>query len=136
MKKLFVLALFCSMLMSFGTFASTSKYRIDDSSVEAVFSASVLAITNLENAGDSVLALMPAGKASKDPIVAIVLNFFLGWAAIHRLYLGGTPLLILGYIITFGGIFFIVPLIDLIVLIVHYNDISKYVGNNKFFMWG
>jgi hypothetical protein len=136
MKKLFVLALFCSMLMSVGAFASTSKYRVDDSSVEAVFSTSVLTVTNLEIASDNVLALMPAGKASKDAILAIVLNFFLGWAAIHRVYLDGTPLLILGYLITFGGIFFIVPLIDLIVLIINYNDISKYIGNNKFFMWG
>ncbi len=136
MKKLFVLTLFCSMLVSAGAFASTSKYRIDDSSVEAVFSGSVLTVTNLGSAAENMLALMPGGAASKDAIVAIVLNVFLGAIAIHRVYLGGTPLLILGYFITFGGIFFIVPLIDLIVLIINYNDISKYVGNNKFFMWG
>jgi hypothetical protein len=136
MKKLFALALFCSMIVSVGAFASTNKYRIDDSSIEAVFSASVLTVTNLEAASSNVLAMMPAGAASKDAILAIVLNVFLGAIAIHRVYLGGTPLLILGYFITFGGIFFIVPLIDLIVLIINYNDISKYVNNNKFFMWG
>jgi hypothetical protein len=135
MKKLFVLALFCSMFMSVGAFASTSKYRVDDSSVEAVFSASVLTVTNLESATTNVLALMPEGAGSKDALLAIVLDFFLGWIAIHRVYLGGTPLLILGYFITFGGIFFIVPLIDLIVLIINYNNISKYINNNKFFMW-
>ena len=136
MKKLFALALFCSMLVAVEGFASTSKYRIDDSSVEAVFSASMLTVTNLETTTNNVLAMMPAGAGSKDAILAIVLDVFLGWIAIHRVYMDGTPLLILGYFITFGGIFLIVPLIDLIVLIINYNDISKYVGNNKFFMWG
>ncbi len=136
MKKIFLMALFCSMFASVGAFASTSKYRVDDSSIEAVFSGSVLTVTNFESATDNMLAMMPAGADSKNAILAIVLNVFLGAIAIHRVYLGGTPLLILGYFITFGGIFFIVPLIDLIVLIINYNNISKYVGNNKFFMWG
>jgi hypothetical protein len=40
-----------------------------------------------------------------------------------------------GYILTCGGIFGLMPLIDLIVLAVNWDDISAYVDNPKFFMW-
>jgi uncharacterized membrane protein len=41
----------------------------------------------------------------------------------------------IGYILTCGGIFGIVPLVDFIVLIINIDNISKYVNNPKFFMW-
>lgn len=62
--------------------------------------------------------------------LAILLAFFIGWTGIHRVYLGGRPVLILFYIITFGGIFGILPLIDFIRLIIGHMD--HYEGNNKF----
>jgi hypothetical protein len=42
-----------------------------------------------------------------------------------------------GYILTCGGIFGIVPFVDWIVLLIGLveDDISKYVNNPKFFMW-
>lgn len=64
-------------------------------------------------------------------VVAILLAFFLGGLGIHRVYLGGRPLLILLYIITLGGIFGILPLIDFIRLIIGHMD--HYEGNDKFF---
>lgn len=64
-------------------------------------------------------------------VVAILLAFFLGGLGIHRVYLGGRPLLILLYIITFGGIFGLLPLIDFIRLII--GHMSHYEGNDKFF---
>ena len=63
--------------------------------------------------------------------VAILLAFFIGWTGIHRVYLGGKPILILLYIITFGGIFGLLPLIDFIRLIIGHMD--HYEGNNSFF---
>jgi TM2 domain-containing membrane protein YozV len=63
--------------------------------------------------------------------LAILLAFFIGWTGIHRVYLGGKPILILLYIITFGGIFGILPLIDFIRLIIGHMD--HYEGNDKFF---
>lgn len=63
-------------------------------------------------------------------VVAILLTLFLGGLGIHRVYLGGRPLLILLYIITFGGIFGILPLIDLIRLIIGHMD--HYEDNNSF----
>jgi len=63
-------------------------------------------------------------------VVAILLAFFLGGLGIHRVYLGGKPILILFYIITFGGIFGILPLIDFIRLIIGHMD--HYENNNSF----
>jgi TM2 domain-containing membrane protein YozV len=61
---------------------------------------------------------------------AIILCFFFGGLAIHRVVMGGTGLLILWYFLTCGGIFGIVPFIDFIMLII---DPSRYEGSNRFF---
>jgi TM2 domain-containing membrane protein YozV len=66
--------------------------------------------------------------------IAIALDFFLGGLG-HRFYLGTETLTGLAYIFTCGGIFGIVPLVDLIVLIIDNKDISAYINNPKFFMW-
>jgi len=63
-------------------------------------------------------------------VVAILLAFFIGWTGLHRVYLGGRPILILFYIITFGGIFGLIPLIDFIRLII--GHMAHYEGNDKF----
>jgi TM2 domain-containing membrane protein YozV len=134
MKKIFMLTLVGAMLMSFSSMASGSeKYRISDESVEALFATAtdvtLTSAVSFNSFGtDAVLA-------EKNALVAILLDFFLGGFAIHRVYLGGKPILVLGYLITCGGIFGIVPLIDLIVLAINFDDISKYIGNSKFFMW-
>lgn len=130
-----MLSLVGAMLFSISTLASTNKYRISDESVEAVFSSSTLITTELSTSvGFSTLGT-DAVLAEKNALVAILLDFFLGGLGIHRVYLGGKPALIAGYFFTCGGIFGIVPLIDLIVLAINFDDISAYIGNNKFFMW-
>jgi len=67
--------------------------------------------------------------------VALVLDFFLGGFGVHRFYLGTATMTGIGYILTCGGIFGIVPLVDFIVLIINMDDISQYINNPKFFMW-
>lgn len=64
-------------------------------------------------------------------IGAALLAVFLGCLGIHRVYLGGSWLLILGYIITFGGIFGLLPLIDFIRIVA--GGIDHYMGNNALF---
>lgn len=136
MKKIFMLTLVGAMLMSFSSMASGSeKYRISDESVEALFATATDVTSTLTSAVSFNAFGTEAVLAEKNALVAILLDFFLGGIAIHRVYLGGKPILVLGYFITCGGIFGIVPLIDLIVLAINFDDISKYVGNNKFFMW-
>ncbi|MCB9269303.1 MAG: TM2 domain-containing protein [Lewinellaceae bacterium] len=64
-------------------------------------------------------------------IVAVLLALFLGCLGIHRVYLGGSWLLILAYFFTFGGLFGILPLIDFIRLAA--GGIDHYIDNNRFF---
>lgn len=70
-----------------------------------------------------------AAKANTN-VLAVVLCFFLGWLGIHRVYMGGSVLLILGYLFTAGGIFGLLPLIDFIRLII---DSDHYKDNSRFF---
>jgi TM2 domain-containing membrane protein YozV len=141
MKKILFLSLIC--LCSVCSFAATgSQYVVDDQKVEQLFTNSV--DESLSALSDETLMKATGGLntnaahyASNDKtfVAAILLNFFLGGLGIHRLYLGTATLTWVGYILTFCGIFGIVPLVDFIVLIIHNDDISPYVDNTKFFMW-
>lgn len=61
-----------------------------------------------------------------DQLIAIILVIFLGVLGIHRVFLGSNPIIILWYFLTIGGIFGLIPLIDLIRLAIgqvdHYRD--------------
>ncbi|TAN19529.1 MAG: TM2 domain-containing protein [Chitinophagaceae bacterium] len=92
-----------------------------------------LALTDASAANSAHALVSDAG--GKSFAAALLLDLFLGGLGIHRLYLGTKTMTWVGYILTCGGIFGIVPLVDLVVLIVHNEDISPYVNNPKFFMW-
>ncbi len=133
MKKVLLLCLAIATLGISNSFAS-NNYYVDDAAVEEVFAQSVETFTQINLTTD--LRLNNAEFADdKDPLVAILLNWLVGYLGIHRVYLDGRPTLILIYFITCGGIFYIVPLVDLITLIINYEDISAYIGNDKFIMW-
>lgn len=138
MKKLiFVFVLFVTVLSV--QQANASSYSVDEQAIDQLFESAV------ETSMLSVNATEPSAVASsvsssvmaqeKDAVVAIVLDFFLGGLGIHRFYLGTETLTGLAYFLTCGGIFGIVPLVDLVVLIIDNKDISAYVNNPKFFMW-
>jgi TM2 domain-containing membrane protein YozV len=78
------------------------------------------------------LASPDKAKGDDKFIIAIILTLFLGFAGIHRVYLGGSPLLIIGYLLL--NLLFlagcILALIDLIAMLVK-NDTSAFQGNNK-----
>ena len=142
MKNLLFLVVIC--LSSICSFASTgSEYVVDDQKVEQLFdnskdaSLTALSDNSLLNAAGAANNSAAAQFRSSDRsfVAAILLNFFLGGLGIHRLYLGTATLTWVGYILTFCGIFGIVPLVDFIVLIVHNEDISPYEDNTRFFMW-
>jgi TM2 domain-containing membrane protein YozV len=70
-------------------------------------------------------------RLASDPNwAAVILAFFLGWLGIHRVVMGGSGLLIIGYLFTFGGFFGILPLVDFIRLII---DSSHYEDNDALF---
>lgn len=139
MKKLLTLFAFVAIFASSQAKASTSEYTIDDQAVEAVFEQGIqLSATQLlENLQVSDITNQAQIKQDKNPVVAFILAWFLGPFAIHRVYLGGTAVLIPAYIFTCFGIFGIVPLVDWVVLLIGLvnDDISKYEDNDKFFMW-
>lgn len=142
MKKI---VLFCFLTVAALTTRAAdvlSAYVIDDQQIEQLMAqsddVSLAAVsTSLLQSEQLTAGLTGTARvqANKDFVPALLLNLFLGGLGIHRLYLGTETLTWVGYILTCGGIFGIVPLIDLIVLIVHNDDISPYVDNPKFFMW-
>ena len=133
MKKLLAVLSLALVFASTSAYAS-SNYYVNEEAVQEVFNNSVETETTISITED-FLYNQNAQLAEKNALVAILLDFFLGGWGIHRVYLGGRPALILIYFITCGGIFGIVPLIDLIVMAINFDDISAYVGNDKFIMW-
>lgn len=126
--------------------AGAGAYTVNDHQIETVFAQSTpVSLASLSQTGSLAMAnalgsnattMTSADAGGKNFATALILNFFLGGLGIHRLYLGTKTLTWVGYILTCGGIFGIVPLVDFIVLIVHNQDISPYVNNPSFFMWG
>ena len=136
MKKILIALTLVLGIAAFSSKASAA-YTIDDAQVESLFASATQASFNfIADAAEAapVMAVAPAG-GDKNPLVAVLLDFFLGGFGIHRFYLGTKTMTGIGYILTCGGIFGLVPFIDLIVLAVNWDDISAYVDNPKFFMW-
>jgi TM2 domain-containing membrane protein YozV len=136
MKKIIILSLILSItgLCSYG--AASSGYTANDKLIDQLFAkaSETVNITFTDLSLTGMTGIATAGN-DKNAGVALVLDFFLGGLGIHRFYLGTEVMTGIGYILTCGGIFGIVPLVDFIVLIINIDDISKYVNNPKFFMW-
>ncbi len=139
MKKTIVFVLFLVAVLSVKN-VNASSYSIDEQSIDQLFATATE--TSMISINANELGTIPSNISStvmaskeKDAVVAIVLDFFLGGLGIHRFYLGTETLTGIGYILTCGGIFGIVPLIDFVVLIIDNKDISPYIDNPKFFMW-
>jgi len=139
MKKAFICLLFLVTIVAFKQ-VNASSYSIDDHAIDQLFADATETSMISVNTGE--MSSLPSGIPSaavasrdKDAVVAIVLDFFLGGFGVHRFYLGTKTMTGLGYILTCGGIFGIVPFVDFIVLIIDNKDISPYIDNPKFFMW-
>jgi len=139
MKKIFLVIVLIVSVLSVKQ-ANASSYSVNEQAIDQLFEKAIetsmisFNATELSSAASGVSTTVMASK-DKDAVVAIVLDFFLGGLGVHRFYLGTETLTGLGYILTCGGIFGIVPLIDFVVLIIDNKDISAYVNNPKFFMW-
>ncbi|QIA06815.1 TM2 domain-containing protein [Draconibacterium halophilum] len=138
MKKV-SLAICLLLAVFFVKSANASSYSIDMNSIDKMFSEAVETSMVSMNAG--ALSTLPSNAPAtavvkeKSFVAAVLLDFFLGGFGVHRFYLGTKTMTGVGYILTCGGIFGIVPFVDLIVLIVDNDDISPYIDNPKFFMW-
>lgn len=138
MKKLCIgIFLFATCL--FANQANASSYSVNEDAVDQLFNSAIetsMISTEASEMNSMVSGMTPTVMAQdKDAVVAIVLDFFLGGLGIHRFYLGTKTMTGIGYILTCGGIFGIVPLVDFVVLVINNEDISPYINNPKFFMW-
>ena len=143
MKKL--ITLFACFLVSTCSLKASDAYTIDDSQVEQMFSnaqlvtpTAALDMAGISTGVDFHIATSNAAMKDKNAAVAFILCFFLGGLGIHRLYMGTKTFTWVGYILTCGGIFGIVPFVDWILILIRLVDdgnISDYVNNPKFFMW-
>jgi TM2 domain-containing membrane protein YozV len=136
MKKIYFLSLVFALTALFSTGAMASGYTANDTMIDQMFAKAPEAlIPSFSDFTTGTNSTVSMASGSKDATLALVLDFFLGGLGIHRFYLGTEVLTGIGYILTCGGIFGIVPIVDFIVLIINYDDISRYVDNPKFFMW-
>jgi TM2 domain-containing membrane protein YozV len=131
-------AIFTSLVLALMVFCSSTvtaaDYTANDNLIDQLF-ANAPETVNASFADLSSNAKQMAAVNEKSAPVAILLDFFLGGLGVHRFYLGTEVMTGVGYILTCGGIFGIVPLVDFVVLIINMEDISPYVNNPKFFMW-
>jgi TM2 domain-containing membrane protein YozV len=138
MKKVIFFTVILAITAICSYSAKASGYTADDKLIDQMFTKAPetvnISFTDLSLAGTSTAPLTAA--SDKNAAVALVLDFFLGGFGVHRFYLGTELFTGIGYILTCGGIFGIVPIVDFVVLIINFDNISKYVNNPKFFMWG
>ena len=81
-----------------------------------------------------LITLLQNATVENKKVTAAILTLTLGMLGVHRIYLGTAPYIPAVYLFTFGGGFFVLPIIDL-VMILTTNDITKFENNNKLLMW-
>lgn len=136
MKK-FILSLVA--VLSLGIAASAADYTVDESSIDALIENAVEVTPDFmeAEAGDLTSATLHIGSAPK-PVVAFILSVvpFTSWLAIHRMYLGTSPLAVILNIVTVAG-FGVVYVLDWVSLLLGTLDdnIGAYVNNGRWWMW-
>lgn len=138
MRKILFIAIGILVFAGSSMQLQASKYTLDNTAVDQLFEvapSAALDVFQLNHESSNPLGMQFNASGDKDVVVALVLNFFLGVFGVHRFYLGTEVLTGIGYILTCGGIFGVVPLVDFIILIIDNKDISPYIDNPAFFMW-
>ena len=118
-------------LFAFVAVSSASNYSVDEASIDALFTEAVTEASASASAGISGM------DSQTKNIVALVVDMVgLGFVGIHRLILGTQPINCLWYFLTFGGIFYIIPFIDWIMILIDLlNGTASYLDNPAFIMW-
>jgi len=141
MKKLLSLfaGLFLVTTMSFAGNYQVNAEKIDGLFEQATEQSIMELSTNIEQLkGQFGNTIISGVTADNEVLIAFVLCWIIGTWGVHRVYMGGKPTLILIYIITCGGIFGIVMLIDwiqLLIKLINSEDVGTYKNNDKFFGW-
>lgn len=139
MKKL--LSLFAGLFLV-STLSFAGNYQIDNNKIDGIFEqATEKSIIELTNSIDNFksefnTSFINDSNADTEVLIAFIICWFVGGLGIHRVYMGSKPTLILIYLITCGGIFGIVTLIDwvtLLIRLVQNEGIGSYKNNDAFF---
>lgn len=113
--------------------ANATNYSVDEGSIDALFTEAVM------EAPAAPAAALPA--VGSDPqitnIIALIIDMTgLGGIGIHRLILGTKPINCLWYFLTIGGIFYIIPFVDWVMILIDLiNGSASYLDNPAFIMW-
>jgi TM2 domain-containing membrane protein YozV len=129
------------LLLSVAMFARVDNYRVNNDAVDALFE-NATEITSpvmgdlTTDLPDGFNNTMNFTSGSKDPIIAFVICWFVGYLGVHRLYLGTETIIFIAYFCTGGGCGIVVT-VDWIMLLIGVinDDIDQYIDNPKFFMW-
>ncbi|MBX7242919.1 MAG: hypothetical protein K1X92_14350 [Bacteroidia bacterium] len=68
-------------------------------------------------------------KHDINSIIALIVLFLIPYLGIHRVIMGGSYWLIVGYIVSFGGFFGLLPFMDFVRILI---EPEHFRGNNKF----
>lgn len=68
-------------------------------------------------------------KHDLNSVLALVVLFLIPYLGVHRVMMGGSYWLIVGYIVSFGGFFGLLPFMDFIRILI---EPEHYRRNNKF----
>lgn len=126
-------------IVAFAFVASAANYTIDEQSIDTMIecateSTPIVLDAVSEGITDPTIKI----ASGAEPIIAFVLAIIpvTGWLAIHRMYLGTSPLAVILNIITGGG-FGIVYVVDWVVLLLGVIDggVGQYVNNPRWWMW-
>lgn len=138
MKKILITLV---AMLGMAVAAQATSYKVDDSAIDAVVENAVevdaLTMMTAPTPAPAAREYTKAGGKVVNPTTALILNIFLGGFGVHRHYMGTSSWMWALYTFTGGGIFGIVPLVDLIMIIMGMSDdsLGKYIDNKKFFMW-
>jgi TM2 domain-containing membrane protein YozV len=71
----------------------------------------------------------------KHRLIAALLAFPLGVFGLHRIYMGTRSIVPFIYIVTFGGVFGVLPFIDFVLILLNKDIHLTYTSNYHIFMW-
>jgi TM2 domain-containing membrane protein YozV len=140
MKKISLLVVF--ILSAALTFAG-SNYKLNDEKIDQLFSSateiSVAGLAPMSATAMNIEGITSVTEVNNKILIAWIVDWIgLGFFGIHRYVLGTKASMWAIYTFTCGGIFYIVPFIDWVVLLINglvMGQGDKYLNNNKFFMW-
>ncbi len=117
--------------------ASANNYVANDAAIDDLVENSIEMVVMADTDAAAAPAAAAYVSAGKNPVVATLLSWFLGWCGVHRYYLGTAPWMVLPYLLTGGG-FGVVYVIDSVLLLVGALDDTidgKFLNNERILMW-